>query len=196
VLLVNKSLIAFVIVLFILVLATVGAKLADRTSSPEAALTAAKWALRFNHLESYYDALTDEAVRQSLKNSIAICFSSGTPELQQYGYNKSEGCELILERHGWIEPTEETPEKFEAARNAAMEKIADPRKMAVELETNHRKHGAGTSFVWSYLEQVEIESVSISGSSAIAEVTWLGKPGRMTFEKDETGWRMHPFPDE
>lgn len=164
----------------------------DRTSSPSNAFQAARAALDNRDIAAHFDALTDNAVHLFLQNSIDICASSKLYEAQKLGYSESIGCDLILERHGWVEPTETKPDRIDAAWRDAILQIQNPRTMVVELETNHRKYGAGSSFVWSYLDFIVITSIVEEGPSARAESLWSGEPHELIFERDETGWRFDP----
>jgi len=164
----------------------------DRTSSPSDAFQAARAALENRDIAAHFDALTDDAVHSFLRNSILICASSKLYEVQKLGYSESIGCDLILEKHGWVEPTETKPDRIDAAWRDAILQIRDPRAMVVELETNHRKYGAGSSFVWSYLDPIVVTSIVVNGPSARADSLWSGEPHELIFERDETGWRFDP----
>tara|TARA_R110001599_G_scaffold351727_1_gene584399 strand:- start:1075 stop:1632 length:558 start_codon:yes stop_codon:yes gene_type:complete len=163
----------------------------DRTVSPETSLSVAKKALQNKDLEKYFDALTNQAVLNTLKNSIAICSNSKIKEVKQYGYEESSGCNLILKKYGWQEPVV-APENITESWKKELEKIKNPRAMVVELETNHREKGAGASFVWWYLESVNIISTEIRGNEAIGEVDWSGESKKVLFVRDSTGWRFDP----
>ena len=164
----------------------------DRTTSPIIAFHVARSALHNHDLVTYVDALTDNAVRFTLENSIGICTVSQLAETQKFGYKKSTGCDLILLKYGWVEPPETIPEKIGPAWKAAIMQIRNPRNMLIELETNHRSFGAGSSFVWSYLDPIEITRIIENESKAHAESKWAGDSHKLLFEKDETGWRFDP----
>lgn len=169
--------------------------LPDRHTGPEAAFVAARMALKRHDLPAYYDALTDVAVRETLSNSISICLMSGNPEVSGYGFKKSVGCESILKDHGWIAPDNSDPTKATVAWRCSVRNIAQPRQLAAALETNHRATGAGTSFVWDYLDPVTIKDITIEGRVARATVDWAGEAQVVAFELDSSGWRFTAHPD-
>ena len=168
----------------------------DRRAHPETAITAARYALHHHDLTAYYDTLTDRGVRKTLKNSIAICTFSSNPavlaQMQATGHHPSIGCEAILKRHGWLEPRGSTPDDITKAWEKALAAIHNPRVMAAELEKNHREQGAGTSFVWGWLDGVELKNLSIHGNTATAIATFSSGDSPVAFERDETGWRFTP----
>lgn len=165
----------------------------DRHESPESSLEAARNSLQRRDLDGYFDALTDRAVRHLLSNSISICLSSFRPETQKFGYKASYGCPGILKKYEWRGPISydetATPESWADA----VARIAEPRKMAAELESLHRKNDSGSSFVWEWLDQVELYDVEINGGTATATAKWPQDTRRVRFEKDETGWRFDVY---
>ena len=144
--------------------------LTDRTLKPEAALNSARAALHRKDLFGYFDTLTDEAVRETLVNSINICLFSYRPQAQKLGRSPSVGCKDILTKYGWVKPIDNETNKISAAWRESLINISDPRSMVSELEKNHRKEGAGSSFVWEYLDPVTIIHIDEHGSRAVAKV--------------------------
>jgi hypothetical protein len=156
-----------------------------RRYSPEGALNAARAALHRRDLPAYFDALTDSAVRQTLKNSIALCsFHAASRE-----------CTIILKKYGWREPQGSSPAETNAAWDRALRQLEQPREMAAELEAYHRAAGTGSSFVWEYLDDVTLTDVSVQGNTATALASWSGEQKPVAFERDATGWRFAPFPE-
>lgn len=162
----------------------------NRTESPEAAFLAARAGLRNHDLRTYFDALTDQAVRDDLKNSAMICLAGANPQAVAAGLKRSVGCEAILERYSWPARAGSSTDLY----RLAIAKVQDPRAMAAELETNHRKHGVGSSFVWEYLDKVRLSDLVIEGTKAHAMAAWETDDKReVRFEKDATGWRFDPM---
>jgi hypothetical protein len=165
----------------------------DRNGAPEAAFLAARAALRDHDLPAYFDALTDAAVRTTLKGSISVCATGTQPGARAAGLVASTGCEAILARHHWPQDAEKSPERFKSAIAA----IAQPRALATEMEANNRQYGAATSFVWGYLNGVQLSEWVISGNYATALAQWdTGEKRPMHFEKDASGWRVNPLPGQ
>lgn len=168
----------------------------DRNAGPEAALATARAALHKHDLAGYYDALTDRAVLETLNNSIAICEFSSNPavlaQMEAVGHNSSEGCNAILTIYGWVTVTAKTAEETERVRQDALQHVTNPREMAVALEENHRRAGAGSSFVWEWLDNVTIKNVVIRGNKATAVASWSGEDRPVEFERDASGWRITP----
>lgn len=162
----------------------------NRAESPEAAFLAARAGLRNHDLRTYFDALTDQAVRDDLKNSAMICLTGANPQAVAAGLKRSVGCEAILERHNWPARAGSSTELYKLA----IAKVQDPRALAAELEANHRKHGVGSAFVWEYLDKVSLSDLAIEGTKAHAMATWETDDKReVRFEKGATGWRFDPM---
>lgn len=168
----------------------------DRMASPEAAFIAARTALHRHDLPAYFDAITDTAVIETLKNSITICLASNNQDAIRQGVRPSFGCENILRKYEWKAPVVSDPSKSDAVWKAALKSIPNPREMGAELEARHRNAGAGSSFVWDYLDPVKLGPISIDGSKAKATSRWDGQPVVIRFERDSTGWRVNTFPEE
>ena len=180
----------FIVLLFVVVGCEQKKTYGDRNESPESSFFIARSALHNRDLEKYFDSLTYNAVLQTLSNSIAICSFSKLQQIQDSGYNESTGCDSILEKYGWEEPGIKNPDEIIKAREEALRQIDEPRKMVVELEQNHRHMGAGSSFVWNYLDDVEIIDTKIKGNSAESVAKWNGEDHIFKFQLDETGWRF------
>ena len=160
----------------------------DRRTAPEAALASARAALHRHDLAGYFDSITDAAVRRTLVNSIGICLLPKDPEVRRkmeaLGNSPSIGCEAILQKYGWV------------AGDYTLTKIARPREFATELEGNHRLSETGSSFVWDYLDDMELENVRIDGNTASAVADWHGEKVTVRFERDSSGWRFDPNPEQ
>lgn len=165
----------------------------DRLESPESSFEAARTSLQRRDLNGYFDALTDNAVRRTLSNSISICLGSFRPEIRQYGYKPSIGCHNVLDRHGWVGPKSYTETASTESWDEAVDSIVEPRRMAAELERLHRENDSGSSFVWEYLDSVRLRDIEISGSTATAIGEWPQDMVQVRFEKDETGWRFETY---
>jgi len=169
----------------------------DRMLSPESALEQAKLALRNEDLLSYFDALTLPAVHSQLKNSISICENYELMKGTGLDVTKSVGCETLLKKYGWVTPkTGAVGDEITTLWDDAVRKIDMPRELAAKLEANHRKYGAGTTFVLTYLDSVQIIKVTKNGETAKAIVDWNGESRDISFELDESGWRVNPHPEE
>jgi hypothetical protein len=140
-------------------------------------------------------AISDEEVRETLSNSISICLVSNSPAMLKIGRPPSQGCEAIMAKHGWREPKEPDPTALRKAWRESIMQVTDPRRMAYELEKNHRVYGTGSSFVWEYLDDVSVVAVEERGSRAVAKVKWNSEDKVVEFERDVTGWRFTPHPD-
>lgn len=190
---------AMTTVLLTLILGCAREKAPDRHESPEAALVAARVGLHNHDLASYLDALSDEEVLLTLKNSISICSMSRNPEarrqLEAYGHRPSIGCDQILQKYGWVEPDARRSKEISRAWSEALERIARPREMCVELEANHRRTGAGSSFVWEWLDGVTVKNVEVHGDTAKAIGSWSGEEKPVVFRRDRSGWRFTPTPE-
>lgn len=162
----------------------------NRADSPEAAFLAARAGLRNHDLRIYFDALTDQAVRDDLKNSAMICLAGANAQAVAAGLRRSVGCEAILERYNWPARAGGSTDWYKLA----IAKVQDPRTLAAELETNHRKHGVGSAFVWEYLDKVRLSDFVMDGTKARAMATWETDDKReVRFVKDATGWRFDPM---
>ena len=162
----------------------------NRAESPHSAFLAARAGLRNHDLKTYFDALTDQAVRDGLENSVMICLAGSNPQAVAAGIRQSVGCEGILQRHHWPAAAGSSPEAYKIA----IAKISDPRTLATELETNHRKFDVGSSFVWDYLDKVSLSNFVVEGMKARASAEWASDDKReVRFEKDATGWRFDPM---
>lgn len=163
----------------------------DRSAGPEAALESARVALGHRDMDGYFDALTEKAARDIMANSIGICLGKKLPAMRELGYKPSEDCEGILTTYGWPSDGGKTT----AAFKVAVARIENPRALAASLETNHRKHGAGTSFVWEYLERLKVADIVVEGVTAKGTADWGdGERKPIIFLRDQTGWRVDPTP--
>lgn len=162
----------------------------NRLETPESSFEAARTSLQRRDLEGYFDALTDNAVRRTLSNSISICLGSFRPEIQKFGYKPSIGCHDVLDRHGWAGPKSYTEIASMESWDEAVNSIVEPRSMAADLERLHRENDSGSSFVWDYLDSVRLRDIEISGSTATATGESPSDMVQIRFEKDETGWRF------
>ncbi len=97
-----------------------------------------------------------------------------------------------MSNFGWVEPKGETPEETTRLRNEALRHVTKPREMAVALEENHRKTGAGSSFVWEWLDGVTLKNIVIHDNMATAVATFSGEDQPVAFERDASGWRFTP----
>ena len=168
----------------------------DRAASPEASFEAARASLQSENMDGFFDALTDQAVRQILLNSVLICVGSTRPETREFGYEPSFGCLRVLERYGWTGPTSYEQDVPAGAWEKAVAKIEEPRRMASDLESINEMNGAGVSFVWDHLDSVEIYDVEVNGDHATASAKWWGQDvSEIRFEKDDSGWRFNPYPE-
>ncbi|MFZ6745249.1 hypothetical protein ACO0LC_18650 [Undibacterium sp. JH2W] len=181
----------FLFTLMILAVCSCSEPIPNRAESPEAAFLAARAALKNHDLKTYFDALTDQAVLDELGNSVMICLSGSNPKAVAAGLKQSIGCEEILKRYNWPASAGNFPDAYKAA----IAKIHDSRSLAAELEANHRRYDAGTSFVWDYLDKVRLSNLVVEGTKAHASAEWeSGDKGDVRFEKDATGWRFDPMP--
>jgi hypothetical protein len=163
----------------------------DRHTSPEAALAVAKAALERRDIGAFVDTLTDGAVRKLMEEAVRICLTSLRGALADpSGIKPSTGCDEIMRRYGWPGGTHDpSSERYQAALVA----ITDPRALTGELEQNHDKTGAGTSFVWSFLQDVSLSEVAVEGDRAHGKLNWDGRLNPVYFERDSTGWRFDPL---
>ncbi len=162
----------------------------NRTESPEAAFLVARAGLRNHDLRTYFDALTDQAARDDLKNSALICLAGANPQAVAAGLKRSVGCEAILERYNWSARAGSSTDLYKLA----IAKVQDPRALVAELETNHRKQVVGSAFVWEYLDKVRLSALVIEGTKARAMAAWeMDEKREVRFEKDATGWRFDPM---
>ncbi len=167
--------------------------LPDRTASPEAAFLAARAGLQNHDLRAYFDALTEQAVRDDLGNSITICVAGSNPQAVAAGLRTSVGCRDILNHYNWPAQAERSTDAYKAA----IAKVQDPRNMVAELEANHRKFDVGSTFGWTYLDKMRLSEMTIDGNTAHAVAQWDDDDKRpVRFERDATGWRFDPMAGE
>lgn len=167
-----------------------------RDVCPEGALVEAKEALRKKDMVGFFETITDREVRSKLKNSIGLCSSLKLTEVRKYGYEESTGCDLILEKYGWVEPKYIDPSEITGLWEQAVLKIKAPRKMLYELETNHREFGKGASFSWSYLEPIKLIETVEQENTAYSIVDWGGQNTKLLYYKTQDGWQFEPEPWE
>jgi hypothetical protein len=164
----------------------------SRADSPLASVESAKLALARKDIPRYVDALTEPAARRLMANSVAICLSKNHP-VAAAKLNPSLGCEGILEKYGWPAGEAKSPEAF----REAVSRVRDPRGLAAELETNHRKYRAGSSFVWEHMDSLKVRDLVVRGGSAKGMADWgSGLVQPISFQRDDTGWRYDDMLDE
>jgi hypothetical protein len=157
----------------------------NRSDSPEAAINAARRALHTKDMAAFIDTLTETYVRVLMENSIAECIYQNIPAVAART-SPWKGCEDILARYGWPNNLGRTPQAFKLAAD----QIRDPRGLVVALAYNR-----GTTFARDYFDHVTVTGLVVSGKTARGTATWKsGGVGPIIFEKDATGWRVHPSP--